>query len=426
MTEAEIATAIASETVKISFNGVVAVMKVAGKAGAHATALLAAVLSGKKKSKGKVQLQEMLKEGVSLISIKEEDRTTFAKAARKYGIKYCIVKDKNNNDGTLDVFVRSIDAAIINRIMDKYEMAVVEQDVSIVSEEAKNDVILKEGDVTIDKGTLVVEETPDEIRTRVPGTYGNNVKYLYLDRLQVAEINEGKTYQTHFDREAQYKIYDKDGQVELMDGGNLLAHYDKHERQKDSLKNSETLTETESLLGKNSEEHFKDGDITISRSKNTLVVEETPDEIRTRIPGTFGDGERHVYFYREELTEAYGGKSYRINIDRQRNYSVYDKNGILVGSMTGEALLHHYDTLNDKSVKPIIETKPSIRERMEILQHTDKTMPQETTHSKSDNVVSIGKSKSNSFNNIDQRNYDFDSLEKQLVRKQGKEHDTLK
>lgn len=247
--EAEIAAQIVDETVKIAINGSVAVIKVAGEGAVHGAALLAAVLSGKKKSKGKVRLQEMLREkgGITLFSLSSDDQEQFVKNAKRYGVKYCIVRDKDTPGGTVDVFVRSTDAAVVNRIVEKYGLNAVHQDVRTGNSETlmngspsgKNsqEEEYEYGDITIsrDLNSLVIEETGEgQIKTRVPGTWGEAIRFLWLDKDNVREVHGGKSYFTHIDPEETYELYDKSGKLaETITGENLLKYYDRKDKNRD-------------------------------------------------------------------------------------------------------------------------------------------------------------------------------------------------
>lgn len=253
-TEAEIATQlvsdvakIAGETVKIAMGGSIAVIKVAGKGAAHGAALLAAVISGKKKSRGKVRLQAMLKEqgGITLFTLQKDDLANFAKTAKQYGIKYCIVKDKNSSGNTVDMFVRSMDAPVINRIIEKYSLNAVHMDVQLGNSDSLTENAslsgrgLQEeeyeyGDITISRelNSLVIEETEEgQIKTRVPGTWGDKIRYLWLDKDNVREVHNGKSYFTHIEPEETYDLYNDNGQLaETITGENLLKYYDRKDK----------------------------------------------------------------------------------------------------------------------------------------------------------------------------------------------------
>lgn len=258
--ETDIATSIMGETVRLAFSGSVAVLKVSGKAAAHGIALLAAVLKSNNHSFGKTRLKELLQEGkgITLFTIKESDRNDFAKAAKKYGLKYSLVRDTKANTGQVDIFVRATDAAVVNRIIEIYKMSVVKQDINIETEKYEEAKPYEYGDVTISKKTnsLVVEERENQIKTRVPGTYGKEVRYLFLDKEELTEVNDGKSYLFHLDPEKEYTLYDKSDEEIKIKGDELLTHYDDKSRSK--VKNSKALTENESQSGKESTEKSSD------------------------------------------------------------------------------------------------------------------------------------------------------------------------
>ena len=53
-------------------------------------------------------------------------------------------------------------------------------------------------DITIDKSSLVYDDNEFEYKTRVPGTFGEDIRYLWIKKDDVDEINEGKTYSHHW------------------------------------------------------------------------------------------------------------------------------------------------------------------------------------------------------------------------------------
>ena len=82
-------------------------------------------------------------------------------------------------------------------------------------------------DITIAK-KMIVEENEHAIKTRVPGTWGKDARYIWLDKADVMEIYGGKTLLTYLDREKQYKLYAQDNRVIATTPGELLykKHYD--------------------------------------------------------------------------------------------------------------------------------------------------------------------------------------------------------
>ena len=113
----------------MSLNGVEIAAKISGKAAERLATLLYAVLKDQKKTKGKIRLTNMLKSGKELkvFAVKDDQLEMFSKAAKQYGVLYCVLKDRNASDGLTDVMVRADDASKVNRIFDRYSLANIDQ-----------------------------------------------------------------------------------------------------------------------------------------------------------------------------------------------------------------------------------------------------------------------------------------------------------
>lgn len=122
----------ADQVVRMSLQGIEVVGSLALKAGGMASRSLAAtlyaILTDKKKVKGKARLDAMLKSGKELkvFAIRHEDLKTFCNEAKRYGVLYSVLKEKNNTDGICDIMVRAEDASKISRIVDKFELATID------------------------------------------------------------------------------------------------------------------------------------------------------------------------------------------------------------------------------------------------------------------------------------------------------------
>lgn len=122
----------ADQVVRMSLQGIEVVGSLALKAGGMASKSLAAtlyaILTDKKKVKGKARLDAMLKSGKELkvFAIRHEDLKTFCNEAKRYGVLYSVLKEKNNTDGICDIMVRVEDASKISRIVDKFELATID------------------------------------------------------------------------------------------------------------------------------------------------------------------------------------------------------------------------------------------------------------------------------------------------------------
>lgn len=82
-------------------------------------------------------------------------------------------------------------------------------------------------DITISKN-LIAEENEIAIKTRVPGTWGDDVRYLWVRKENAMEIHGGKTVLTFLDKDKDYKLYDAENRVvEMKKGKDLYSlHYD--------------------------------------------------------------------------------------------------------------------------------------------------------------------------------------------------------
>lgn len=84
-------------------------------------------------------------------------------------------------------------------------------------------------DVTISK-TLIVLENDHAVKTRVPGTWGKDARYVWLNKENIMDIHNGKTMLTFIDSSKNYKLYDEENRVvETKRGEELYSHYDKVE-----------------------------------------------------------------------------------------------------------------------------------------------------------------------------------------------------
>ena len=85
-------------------------------------------------------------------------------------------------------------------------------------------------DVTISK-TLIAKESETAVKTRIPGTWGDKARYIWIHKDNIMDIHSGKTMLTFLDRSKEYKIYDAENRVvETKKGEELYAqHYDKVE-----------------------------------------------------------------------------------------------------------------------------------------------------------------------------------------------------
>lgn len=137
----------ADQVVNMSLKGIEMAAKISGLGAKNIAVYLYAVLNDQKKTKGKARLSGMLKSGkqLKIFAVKKEDLAAFVREAKKYGVLYAVLKDKNDIDGMCDIMVRAEDGAKINRIVERFRFATVDM------AEVKTEIIKNKEDQTNEK-----------------------------------------------------------------------------------------------------------------------------------------------------------------------------------------------------------------------------------------------------------------------------------
>lgn len=127
----------AEQIVRLSLEGMEVAVKVSGESAKNIALILMAVLREEHKTKGKARLSSMIRSGKELkvFSVQNKDLEKFAREAKRYGVLYCVLKDKGDRsgNGAADIIARAEDAAKIQRIVDRFGLSKVERG-SAVSE----------------------------------------------------------------------------------------------------------------------------------------------------------------------------------------------------------------------------------------------------------------------------------------------------
>ena len=118
----------AEQVVRMSLETGEVAVKLAGEGAKQLAILLYAILREQKKTKGKTRLTNMLRSGKELkvFAVKDSDLQLFCREAKKYGVLYCVLKDRDATDGLTDIMVRAEDASKINRIFERFNLATVD------------------------------------------------------------------------------------------------------------------------------------------------------------------------------------------------------------------------------------------------------------------------------------------------------------
>ncbi|MBR6802121.1 MAG: PcfB family protein [Eubacteriaceae bacterium] len=118
----------AEQVVNMTLKGIEVAAKISGEGAKNLAVYLYAVLKEQKKTKGRARLTTMLRSGreLKVFAVKNEDIEAFVKEAKRYGIMYCVLRDKKGIDNMTDIMVKAENGAIINRIFDKLKLASVD------------------------------------------------------------------------------------------------------------------------------------------------------------------------------------------------------------------------------------------------------------------------------------------------------------
>ena len=169
----------------------------------------------------KVGMFAMEKNAISVDQVKEnfsingEQAESVIKQLETIG-----VLGKKNEDGTHTVMMDK--DAFINRVRGYQDLA--ERMRAVAASKNAN-----LSDVTISK-KLIIEENDHAVKTRVPGTWGEEARYVWLRKENIMEIHGGKTMLTFLDSTKDYKLYDEQNRVvTTQKGTELYTHYDKVE-----------------------------------------------------------------------------------------------------------------------------------------------------------------------------------------------------
>lgn len=108
----------AEQVVKIALEGTEMAARITGAGAKQVAILLYAVLKDQKRTKGKTRLTNLLKSGKELkvFSVQDQDLKKFCQQANKYGVLYCVLKDRDATDGITEIMVKAEDASKVNRI----------------------------------------------------------------------------------------------------------------------------------------------------------------------------------------------------------------------------------------------------------------------------------------------------------------------
>ena len=263
----------AVQIIRVAYEGIEIAMKV-GSGGISAIQKAIHVLAGLleyEKSIGKTNLRKLLMKGgdLQVFQFPSSEKKQVERLAKKYGVLYSSLPDVNKEDGMSEIVFHSEAVPRINMMIQKlkegriatfedYVMNGKEEELGKLKSYLKNqktDLNLDENrvleyqemaeradtiskaqdmhleDITINKA-LIAKETDTEIKMRIPGTWGEDVRFLWVSKEHAMDIHDGKTILTFLDQNRTYDIYDKnDHIVDMLSGKEIYnKHYDRVEK----------------------------------------------------------------------------------------------------------------------------------------------------------------------------------------------------
>lgn len=181
---------VAEQLTKFYLEGCEVVAKVSGRAVEHTVAVILNVLKNNQQTKGKARLNSMLKSGkpLSVFTIRNQDLEKFTKEAKKYGVLYSALVSKHfkTKDGVTDIMVRDEDAAKINRIVERFNIALPNA-TKIKTEEIRSiDDKIKDSNIEIGK---LRDESKNKI---LEALQEKNREILKEEQLDLTNFQEAK------------------------------------------------------------------------------------------------------------------------------------------------------------------------------------------------------------------------------------------
>lgn len=116
----------AEQIVRMTLQGVEVAGKMSMDGAERLVKLIFASLKDTKRTKGRASLNTMLKSNkpIKVFEIKDRDLKKFCQEAKKYGVMYHVLKDRDKNDGKCDIMVRSEDSSKVNRIFQRFNLGI--------------------------------------------------------------------------------------------------------------------------------------------------------------------------------------------------------------------------------------------------------------------------------------------------------------
>lgn len=247
----------AEEVIRIYLDEVAFVLKVAGEGTKNLIVFLTSVAKQTEKTNGKTRLKNLLKTGkeLSIFTFNAEDLKKFSQEAKKYGILYCVLANKENEkiDGLVDVMVRKEDEAKVERIAERFNF------VKIPSASVENLVEPKE--LKKDTRTEVEKEVDDLLS--MPKD---------LEEIEISKDNTPSNSQS--EKESQSESFS-----EITNETKPVVSFEKNENEDTEIK-TDSIEKNNNAVEKSNTQNFNSTKSTKEKTKNGNVRKSVREEFK--------------------------------------------------------------------------------------------------------------------------------------------------
>lgn len=185
----------AEAIVKMMLEGTEVAARITGEGAKNIAVLLYTMHKEQKMTKGKTNLNNMLKSGrpLKIFSLKEEELKKFHQEAKRYGVLYTAVTDKKHKikDGMVDLYVREEDAPKVNRIIERFKLSAL--DIAEIKSEIQKDKIEEMLKDAKERGVEVKsdeERLADDIMTKPIQKEENEVQNPNVAKTEKSPLSE--------------------------------------------------------------------------------------------------------------------------------------------------------------------------------------------------------------------------------------------
>ncbi len=318
------------------------------------------------KSKGQTGLKKLLKRGgdLQVFRFEEKDIKQVEKLCKKFGILYSFVPQLDKDSGLREMLFHAEATPRVNLMLGKLktpgraEILTMDKFLSGMDEKKLNNFneILKEEEEL--GNPKIHADTPKENLITKVGDY-------VMDK-QTTSVDELKDKLGLSEEEATHAIgrLSSLGAISQTENSRIImATMDKEEY----LRKVGILTELNDRMRSIAADKNLGLETFILDKK--LITEETPTQIKVKVPGTDGPEPVYVLLDKKDVVASADGKAFKAGLDTTRSYILLDKRGNQVRSVHGKDLFERHfgkekqpsQSLIDKFIKEHTRDKKKVR-----------------------------------------------------------------